>query len=104
MSVSHADVKTELDGTGSQLRIEGAFDALTVGEITVALDAVVAEHPQRVTVDLEKVPLLDSAGVRAIVAFSKRIKAQGGTVAIVHAHDQPAVVLRLLKVESVLAA
>lgn len=104
MNISHAEVKAERDATGSQLRIEGAFDARTIDEIAPALDAVVAERPHRVTVDLDKVPLLDSAGVSAIVSLWRRIKAQGGTVAIVHAHDQPAVVLKLLKVESVLAA
>lgn len=85
----------------AQLCIEGALDALTVGDIEPTLDAVVADHPARVTVDLDRVSLLDSMGVSAIVSLWKRITAQGGSVRVVHAHDQPLAVLKVLKLDGV---
>lgn len=97
-------VISERQGGESQLRIEGTFDALTVGDISPAMDAVVAECPRRVTVDLDKVPLMDSSGARAIMSLWKRVTAQGGAVAVVHAHDQPLMVLKLLKLDVVLGA
>jgi anti-sigma B factor antagonist len=97
-------VRSTADDREERLRIEGALDALTVGAIAPALEAVAARQPRRVTVDFDGVSLLDSSGVSAIVSLWKRIKAQGGSVVIEHAHDQPLVVLKLLKLERVLGA
>jgi anti-sigma B factor antagonist len=86
----------------SSIRLEGALDALTVREVHPLIDAVVADKPRRVTVDLDLVTLLDSTGVGAIVSLWKRVKAQGGQVVVVRAHDQPLAVLKLLKLDTVL--
>ena len=88
-------------GDETKLHIEGALDACTIGEISPILDAAVADHPRRVTVDLDDVTLLDSMGVGAIVSLWKRVKAQGGKVVVVHAHAQPLLVLKLLRLEGV---
>jgi anti-anti-sigma factor len=92
---------TAADGE-ERLRIEGAFDALTVDAISPALEAVAARQAHRVTVDLEKVSMLDSRGVGAIVLLSKRVKARGGSVVVVRAHGQPLLVLKVLKLECAL--
>jgi len=97
-------VRSDREGGESTLQIEGAFDAGTVDDINDAIESVVSEHPHRVTVDLDHVSLLDSIGVGAIVSLWKRVRAQGGSVVVVHAHDQPLVVLRLLKLEVLFAA
>jgi anti-sigma B factor antagonist len=89
------------DGGQSKIQIEGALDALSVRDIHPTMDAVVADHPQRVTVDLDHVTLIDSTGVGAIVSLFKRVTAQGGQVVVVSAHDQPLAVLKLLKLDTV---
>ena len=53
------------------------------------------------TVDLDELTILDSMGVGAIVSLWKRVKAQGGKVVVVHAHAQPLLVLKLLRLEAV---
>lgn len=90
------------EGGEAQLRIEGAFDALTVRDIKPAIEEVVASRPSRVTVDLDRVSLMDSTGVSAIVGLWKRIRAQGGSVVVVRAHDQPRAVLEVLRLAAVL--
>jgi anti-sigma B factor antagonist len=95
-------VTSARQGDETELRIEGALDALTVSEISPILEAAVADHPRRVTVDLDEVTLLDSLGVGAIVSLWKRVKAEGGKVVVVHAHAQPLLVLKLLRLEAVL--
>jgi anti-sigma B factor antagonist len=96
--------RTSDHGEGeSHLQIEGALDAVTVDDVNHAIESVVAHHPHRVTVDLDHVPVLDSIGVGAIVSLWKRIKKEGGSVVIVHAHDQPLTVLRLLRLEAAFA-
>lgn len=94
-------VTADLEGGRPSIRIEGALDALTVGRICPTIDAVVADRPRHVTVDLGLVTLLDSTGVGAIVSLFKRVTAQGGKVVVVHAHDQPLAVLKLLKLDAV---
>lgn len=93
-------IRTDND-TESRLQIEGALDALTAPDVRPVFDKLVAEHRRRVTVDLEKVTMIDSSGVGAIVSLFKRIKADGGQVLIVGARDQPLAVLKLLKLDRV---
>jgi anti-sigma B factor antagonist len=90
------------NGGESRLVIDGSLDALTVRDLRPIIDAVVADRPQRVTVDIEKLELIDSSGVGAIVSLFKRVKANGGSVVVVGAREQPLAVLKLLKLDAVL--
>ena len=101
-AASRPHVTSARQGDETEVRIEGALDALTVGEIGKILDATVADRPRRVTLDLDEVTLLDSMGVGAIVSLWKRVKAQGGKVVVVHAQAQPLLVLKLLRLDVVL--
>jgi anti-sigma B factor antagonist len=92
--------RTDVDGE-SRLRIVGALDALTVREVKPIVDAVVADHPRRVTVDFHDLTLIDSSGVGAIVSLLKRVRADGGQVVVVGARAQPLAVLKLLKLDRV---
>jgi anti-sigma B factor antagonist len=93
--------RTQLDGGECQLRIDGSLDALTVREIRPILDEIVADGARKVTVDFSELTMIDSSGVGAIVSLFKRVKAAGGQVVIVRAHDQPLAVLKLLKLDRV---
>ena len=95
---------SEREGGDCEIRIEGAFDAHTAGGFESAIEALVANHPRRVIIDLEGVPRMDSVGVGVIVSLWKRIKAQGGSVVVVGAREQPLLVLRILKLDGVLCA
>jgi anti-sigma B factor antagonist len=94
-------VTSDLHGGESEIQIEGALDARSVREVHRTIDAIVAERPRRVTVDLDQVTLIDSTGVGAIVSLFKRITAQGGKVLVVRVHDQPLAVFKLLKLDVV---
>jgi anti-sigma B factor antagonist len=94
-------IRTEDDSGACQLRIEGSLDALTARDIRPIIDAVVADRPKRVVVDFDALTMIDSSGIGAIVSLFKRVKASGGELVIVHAHDQPLAVLKLLKLDRV---
>ena len=83
----------------SNLQMSGALDALTVPEIRPIFDAVVAAKKRKVTIDLDKVTMIDSSGIGAIVSLFKRVKADGGQVVVVGVHDQPLAVFKLLKLD-----
>ena len=93
-------IRTDLAGA-SKLEIDGALDALTVPDIRPVLDALVNDGVRHVTVDIEKVSLIDSSGVGAIVSLFKRLKAEGGEMVLVGARDQPLAVLKLLRLDKV---
>ena len=94
--------RTDNDGE-SRLRLEGALDAQTVSDARPIFDAVVASHPRRVVVDLALLTMLDSSGVGLLVALCKRVRTDGGDVAVVGAVEQPLMVIRLLKLEEMFA-
>lgn len=96
MKCTRADLENEL-----RLHIDGALDALTARDVRPIFDQVVADKPKKVTVDLEGLTLIDSSGVGAIVSLFKRVKADGGQVVVVRAHDQPLAVLKLLKLDRI---
>jgi anti-sigma B factor antagonist len=96
MNCIRTDTETE-----SRLQIDGALDALTAPDIRPIFDALVAEGKKRVTIDIEKVTMIDSSGVGAIVSLFKRIKAEGGQVTVTGARDQPLAVFKLLKLDRV---
>lgn len=93
-------IRTDENGE-SQLEIDGALDALTVRDIRPIIDAVVADRPKKVTVNIANLSLIDSSGVGAIVSLFKRVKATGGSVVVVGAREQPLAVLKLLKLDTV---
>jgi anti-sigma B factor antagonist len=96
MKCTRTDLETEL-----RLAIDGALDALTARDIRPIFDAVAADKPKRVTVDLENLTLIDSSGVGAIVSLFKRVKADGGQLVVTGAREQPLAVLKLLKLDRV---
>ncbi|AKU98451.1 Anti anti-sigma regulatory factor SypA [Labilithrix luteola] len=85
-----------------RLQIEGSLDALTARDIRPILDEVVSVKPKLVTVDLQALTSIDSSGVGALVSLFKRVKADGGQVVVVGAHEQPLAVLRVLKLDRIL--
>ena len=93
-------IRTDND-TESRLVLDGALDALTAPDIRPIFDKVVADGRRRVLIDIEKVTMIDSSGVGAIVSLFKRVKADGGQVLVVGAKDQPLAVLKLLKLDRV---
>jgi anti-sigma B factor antagonist len=83
------------------LKIEGELDANTAPELRPVLDALVAEHCQKVTVDLSALRLIDSSGVGALVSLYKRVRAAGGDVQISGVRDQPLAIFKLLRLDAV---
>jgi anti-sigma B factor antagonist len=81
--------------TETRLDLEGA------PEIRPVFDKVVSDGRRRVTVDINKVTMIDSSGIGAIVSLFKRVKADGGQVLVVGARDQPLAVFKLLKLDRV---
>jgi anti-sigma B factor antagonist len=94
-------VTSNREGGQSRVSFEGTLDVVTVRDVAPMIDAVVAGNPRRVTLDFDRLTHIDSSGVNAIVSLFKRVTARGGQVVVVHVHDQPLAVLKILKLDAV---
>ena len=81
------------------LSIEGQLDAVSVSDLRLELDKLVAARPKSVEVDLSQLRLIDSSGVGALVSLYKRVRAQGGNVVIKGVRDQPLAIFQLLQLD-----
>jgi anti-sigma B factor antagonist len=93
-----------INGTaaGTTISIEGVLDAVTVPEVRKSLDALVAQHPHKVVVDLSHLRIIDSCGVGAIVSLYKRVRANSAELTVAGASQQPLAVLKLLNLDRML--
>jgi len=91
------------DGVAT-LRIVGELDAVTSPELRPSVNALVAERPSRVVVDVSGLRLIDSSGVGAVVSLYKKAKEYGGVVTVQGMRDQPLAIFKLLRMDRVLAA
>mgnify|MGYP001769926939 CR=1 FL=1 len=95
--------KNSHDGV-TTLRIDGELDAVTIPDFRPALDALIAERPTRIVVDLSGLRLIDSSGIGALVFLYKRVKEYGGVMTVAGVRDQPLSIFRLLRLDRVLFA
>ena len=87
------------NGDRTTLEVRGELDALTTSELRPTLNAMVAECPRHVTVDLSGLRLIDSSGVGVLVWLYKHVKANGGQVRFVGVQDQPLLIFKLLRLD-----
>ena len=90
------------DGGATRVAIEGELDAVTVSELRMEIEKLLAKRPNRVEVDLSSLRMLDSSGVGALVSLYKRVRATGGEVIVIGLRDQPLAIFRLLRLDRVM--
>jgi anti-anti-sigma factor len=81
------------------LTLEGALDAHTVPELHAFLATWSPGPRATVVIDIDRLTLIDSSGIGVLLALSKRLRAEGKSFHVVNAHDQPLLVIKLLKLE-----
>ncbi|CAN5437444.1 anti-sigma factor antagonist BldG [soil metagenome] len=70
-------------GDASVLAVSGEVDVATVPRLREQLHSLVAQGSPRIVVDLERVDFLDSTGLGVLVGALKRVRANGGELALV---------------------
>jgi anti-anti-sigma factor len=94
---------TSIDGANVTLNITGELDAVSVPDLRPVLDDLINKGHKKIVVDLAGLRLIDSSGVGAIVYLFRRLRGVGGTLVVRGATDQPLAILRLLKLDQILA-
>lgn len=88
-------------GTATTIAVRGSLDINSAPALAEEIDKVVAKRPEKVSVDLSGLDLIDSSGVAALVKLYKNIRANGGQIAITGARDQPLAIFKLLRMDKV---
>ena len=102
MSTQIYELKDE--GTQATIHLFGKLDVTTCAQLKAAIDDIVAQIPNRWTsiiVNLQKLDLIDSSGVAAIVGLYKRVRGNSGHAHVTGAHGQPLQVFQILRMDKV---
>lgn len=83
------------------LGIDGELDAYTASELRPVIDAITAERPMRVVVDVSALELIDSSGVGALVSLYKRMRSYNGELTFSGLRGQPLTVFKLLNLDRI---
>ncbi len=90
------------DGGGVCLRLAGELDLGTAGELSSAIDRVVAEGHRELLLDLTELTFCDSTGIAAFVRGDNIVAADGGWLRLTGATGRVARVLQVTGLAEVL--
>ena len=76
-------LQVEERGDVAVLAVSGEVDVATVPRLREQLHGLVASGTPRIVVDLDAVDFLDSTGLGVLVGALKRVRANGGELALV---------------------
>jgi anti-sigma B factor antagonist len=86
------------------VRLVGRLDLISAGPFKERVVEAVADGQQRLVVDLQAVPFVDSSGLGALIAGLKSTRLAGGDLRIARAADQTAMILALTNLNRVLVS
>ena len=88
-------VDTRAVGDWNVVDVEGEVDVFTAPKLREAIIGLLADGKEKIIVNLEGVPFMDSTGLGVLVGGLKRVKERNGELAIAGAQGT---VLRVLNV------
>ncbi len=62
--------------------LDGRFDAHCAGEVEEKLNSAISEGSRKLLIDLEKCEYISSAGLRVLLAVTKKLNKEGGVIKI----------------------
>ncbi|HEY4176075.1 MAG TPA: STAS domain-containing protein [Kofleriaceae bacterium] len=90
-----------LDNNATVLTVRGSLDINTAPALAEEIDKIIEAKPDKITVDLSTLELIDSSGVAALVKLYKGIRSTGGNIGFSGAKDQPLAIFKLLRMDRV---
>lgn len=80
-------IELERQGKALTIRLNGRLDTVTSPELKEIVDKELGEAAE-LFLDMEKVEYVSSAGLRVILAASKKMKAKKSVVTVCHANKE----------------
>jgi anti-sigma B factor antagonist len=85
----------------SVLPLEGEIDLHVSPSVTASLNAMIAEKPGQLVVDLSRVTYIDSAGLAALIGAKQNVEAYGGKFALAGLQETVRLVLESSRLDQV---
>jgi len=76
------DVRFKEEKGYSVAAVQGRLDTMTVWDFEQKMSGLVKEHPGNLVLDLSGLEYISSAGLRSLLALSKKVKAAGASMAL----------------------
>ena len=86
------------------ITIRGALDAGTLPTVRPEIENLLSGHPRRILVDFSELRLIDTSGVAMLIRMYKRCRQAGGALALSGLHGQPRAILKLLRLDRMMAS
>lgn len=96
-------MSTRALGDHTVLEVGGEVDVYTAPRLRERLVELVEQGARHVVVDLSRVEFLDSTGLGVLVGALKRLRAAGGTLGLVCAHERLLKIFRITALDRVFA-
>jgi len=90
------------DGEWIVIKLTGAINFESVGELRSVFDKVLLEGAKNVRLNLKMVPVSNSAGIGSILMFYKNLKKRDGTLEVKGISRNLAEMFRLIKIDKVI--
>lgn len=84
------------------LRIDGRLDAASAPVLDRKIDTLIAEDRIRLLLDFSRVDYLSSAGMRSLLAASKKLKAKHGMLILFSVVDDVEEIIKMAGFEKIL--
>jgi stage II sporulation protein AA (anti-sigma F factor antagonist) len=97
------EVSTRVDAETATIRVAGELDVLSVDRLVPVLDALLHGTQRRWILDFSGLRIIDGRGVGAINYGFRRLRESRGVMTIEGATAQPLSMLRLVRLDRVLA-
>ncbi len=95
------EVSVEQRSEGTLIRPDGEVDLSTSRELQMALKNAMSAKPQRVIVDLEKVPYMDSSGVATLVEAMQIARKQSSSLVLCSMQDKVRSIFEIARLDRV---
>ena len=80
------DIKKELNGTELNVKLDGRLDTVTAPQLDTEL--VGLDNVTKLTIDMEHLSYISSAGLRVLLNAQKRLEKAGGSMIITNANEE----------------
>lgn len=88
MSQQKIDIEVVSQGGFKVIKPSGDLDVYTVGSLRDAIGEMIEQDSNKVVVDLDSVPFMDSSGLGALMGGVRRLRESGGDLAIACTREQ----------------
>lgn len=92
-------IDTRFEDGRARLTLEGELDIATIPRLDAAVDAVLAQSPRELAVDLRPLGFLDSSGLRAFILLADRAAEEGWSLMLVRPESPVLAIFQITRAE-----